>query len=177
MTKGFRFSAGLLLIVLATGCQALSRMGSATVQNDSDGQPCIGIESTEATRLGQPRVQAISVYVSGGEAKEPTLIWSFMKEPKAPGLSLKVDQCIPYGKTPVGMLSLVPPVPLTTGVVYLVSVNARLSDSSDPTRGYQGEFCLISDLPRPPRVHQILWDAKASKWQRDACFASGLSKK
>lgn len=177
MFHGSRLSAGLLLLALAAGCQALSRMGSATVQNDSDGQPCIGIESTAATKLGHPRVQAINVYVSGGEAKEPILIWSFMKEPKAVGLSLKADQCIPYGKTPVNMLSLVEPAPLTTGVVYLVSVNARLNDPSDSTRSYQGEFCLIPDLPRAPRVHQILWDAKAGKWQRDVCFSSSPSKK
>lgn len=69
------------------------------------------------------------------------------------------------------MKTLVSAIQLTPGVVYAVTIGARVNDSSDPTFAYRGEFCLLAKAEVGKQVHQVKWDEAAGVWRREVCFS------
>jgi hypothetical protein len=161
----------LVIFVLAcvhvTGCAARSRMGEVVV-TQSGSQPCFGLENTAATRQGQHRLWSIAVYQRSGDRPQP--VWVFTVAPQNQAVLMVPPVCVPYGQAPAQAAVSIAPIALETGVIYSVSVGARGTDASDPTLSYSGEFCLVRKASQPSTVHQIQWDAKAEKWQRDVCL-------
>ena len=155
-----------LIAALATGCAARSRMGEAVV-TQSGSQPCFGLESTAATRLGQHKLWSIAVYQRSVDKPQP--VWVLTLPPQNQPLLMTPPICVVYGQAPAQAAVTTAPSPLQPGLIYSVSVSARGTDASDPTRSYSGEFCLIRKGNQQVSVHQIQWDAGASKWQRDVC--------
>jgi hypothetical protein len=160
----------LVILVLAcahvTGCAARSRMGEVVV-TQSGSQPCFGLENTAATRQGQHRLWSIAVYKRSGDKPQP--VWVVTLAPQNQAQLIAPPVCVPYGQAPAQAAVSTAPIGLETGVLYSVSIGARGTDASDPTRSYSGEFCLIRKTSEPITVHQIQWDAQAEKWQRDIC--------
>jgi hypothetical protein len=175
LMRRFALVAGLLMLSMASGCAARSRMGAATIQPDVSGQPCFGIENTPATRSGGPVLESVTVSTQGGGQVASRPVWSFMIEPRRSGMPLMNAQCISYGRTPKGMRLLTESSPLEPGVVYVVSMGVRLADPDDSTQAYQGRFCLIPGSPKPG-VYEVLWDARAGQWMTAPCSAKPATK-
>ena len=157
----------VLIAAQATGCAARSRMGEAVV-TQSGSQPCFGLESTAATQLGQHKLWSIAVYQRSADKPQP--VWVFTLAPQAQALLMTPPICVVYGQAPAHAAVSTAPAPLQPGLVYSVSVGARGTDASDPTLSYSGEFCLTRKGNQQVSVHQVQWDAEASKWQRDVCL-------
>lgn len=157
----------VLAFVHVTGCAARSRMGEVVV-TQSGSQPCFGLENTAATRQGEHRLWSIAVYQRSGDKPQP--VWVFTLAPQNQTLLMTPPVCVPYGKVPAQAVVSTAPAVLEPGLIYSVSVGARGTDASDPTRSYSGEFCLLRKTSQPTTVHQIQWDAKTEKWQRDICL-------
>jgi hypothetical protein len=161
----------LVILALAcmhmTACAARSRMGEVVV-TQSGSQPCFGLESTAATRQGQHKLWSIAVYQRSTEKPQP--VWVFTLPPQAQAMLMTPPVCVPYGQAPVQAAIGTVAATLQVGSVYSVAVGARGTDNSDPTRSYSGEFCLVRKGNQQVAVHQIQWDAEASKWQRDVCL-------
>jgi hypothetical protein len=161
----------LMILVLAcahaAGCAARSRMGEVVV-TQSGSEPCFGLENTAATRQGEHRLWSIAVYQRSGDKPQP--VWVFTLAPQNQALFMAPPVCVLYGQAPAQAAVSTAPIALETGIVYSVSVGARGTDASDPTRSYSGEFCLLRKAGQPSTVYQIQWDAKAEKWQRNICL-------
>jgi hypothetical protein len=174
MTRQLTLLTGLLVLGLSCGCAARSRLEIATVQPDNSGQPCFGIKSTAMTREGRLTLQSVTVSTRGSAQAASRVMWSFMIEPRGDGLPLTDGRCISYGNTPPGMRLLTTSNPLQPGVVYVVSMMARVVDPNDSTQAYQRRFCVIPG-PSAPRVHEVVWNASAGRWMSDLCSASDPS--
>lgn len=160
--------ASFALVVLSlfgSACAARSGMGMAVVTQSAN-LPCFGIESTRATRLGNPQLQAISVSIADGEGKGSP-VWRAMVSPVAPRIPLPVGQCVQYGASlPDGQV-LEAPRPLVPGRVYSVTVNAVVEDPSEPVFLYRADFCMVRRPGQAVRVHLV--ERKEGKPQADAC--------
>ena len=157
-----------LVLVQTTGCAARSRMGEVVV-TQVGAQPCFGLENTAATRHGQHQLWSIAVYQRSGSDQRP--VWAFTLPPLAQAPLLTPPACVPYGETPAKATVKAAAAALQPGVVYLVSMSARGANPHDLTISYSGEFCLVPAAEQRPSVHQVQWDNKAGKWQRDVCDA------
>ncbi len=159
---------GTLLLLNACASDARSRQGRAVVTGVASGAPCFSIEDTSATRGGNPRLRALSVYAESGP--DTGKIWSYLVQPDSQGVPIQRSSCSAYGQMPADAQVLQQPSELIPGILYSVEMNVKLDDPTNPTFMYVAEFCLILQPDRTIRVHQVRWDKAAGKWQRDICL-------
>lgn len=153
--------------LLATPCVALSRMGEAVVRMDS-GKVCFAPAPGELGRPGASDIGAVFVTnVSAQPAKEA---WAVQLVYDAGPFRIPRGGCLAYGQQ-LPALHQVGPAELEPGVIYSAFLKPRLTDRQDSTRGFTAEFCLLRNADQTLRVHQIQWDDKAGRWQREACAA------
>ncbi len=74
--------------------------------------------------------------------------------------------CIAYGQTPSGAIGE-SAAKLQAGKFYTVHLNARSSDSSDPTRGYLAKFCLLVDAAGGRQLLPVKPGTRA--WRDEVC--------
>jgi hypothetical protein len=141
-------------------------MGQAQVRIDA-GKVCFAPASAETSRPGALDIQG--VFVTNMSVSPVQEVWAVRIARSAGPFQLKPGGCIPYGQEFQGQF-VVGPVELVRGTVYSVFLNSKLTDPYDSTRGFTAEFCLLEGPGQQPRVHQIQWDEKAGKWQRDICM-------
>lgn len=151
----------VLMLVMASGCAARSGMGTAVVSQAGE-VPCFGVESTVATRHGNPELQAISVTDQKGNP-----VWRFIFAPSAPGIPLAVGQCVQYGAKLPEMRVYVEPRQLEAGTLYTVMVNASVDDPQEAIHLYSARFCVVRQPGAAVRVHQI--ESKEGKPQAAVC--------
>jgi hypothetical protein len=155
-----------LALCAAGNAYATSRMGEAEVRMDR-GQVCFSPTAAELRRPGAADLRA--GVVTNMTAKPVSEVRAFKVAPEAMPISLADGACLPHGSN-VQVSQQTGPVGLAPGNVYQVLLLPKLSDRSDPARGFTAEFCLFRSPDQALRVHQVRWDEKAGKWQRDVCF-------
>lgn len=142
-------------------------MGEAVVRMDSD-KVCFAPAPGE---LGRPGASDIdSVFVTDTSTRPVREVWAAQLVYEAGPFRIPQGGCLAYGQQ-LPTLYLVGPAELVPGVIYSAFLKPRLLDRRDSTRGFTAEFCLLRNADQTLRVHQIKWDPKAEKWQREACTA------
>lgn len=141
---------------------AYSRMGDAEVRMQ-DGQPCFTITQNEAARAGAVRLQAVSL--ADPYRKPVRDFWKLVFDAASPP-TIPPAGCVVYGQAVDGAKGAPAPA-LQDGKVYEVYINGRTSDASDPTRGYQGRFCLQQDGVGARRVLAVSYGTRA--WRDGVC--------
>lgn len=136
---------------------AYSRMGEAEVRMQ-DGQPCFTVTQKEAARAGVVRLQAVSL--ADPYRKPVKEFWKLMFDAANPP-TIPPAGCVVYGQAVDGAPAL------QDGKVYEVHINGRTSDASDPTRGYEGRFCLQKDGVGGRRVVAVSYGTRA--WRDGVC--------
>lgn len=122
------------LIVLPA--QAARRVGEAEVRAGANGVPCFTISQREEERGGTPDFGSISVTAS--QDKLP--MWR-MAMPRERTFPVAWSMCIPYaGRVPA--LPQAPALPLESGKVYTVQIDARPGRGGAMPLRYQARFCL-----------------------------------
>ena len=155
----------LLLALSAWLCSACatSRRGEAEVRMEG-GKPCFTLTAKEAKR--DPGVRLQAVIVSDASSKPVAKAWSMSVDP-AQGAPMSNASCIAYGQVPPGAETRTPPAPLQPDRVYLVYLNGRPSDPSDPTHGYGAKFCLASDGAQGQRLVPLKIGSR--EWIDEVC--------
>jgi hypothetical protein len=122
------------LIVLPA--QAARRVGEAEVRAGANGVPCFTISQREEARGGAPDFGSISVTAS----QERLPVWR-MTMPRERTFPVAYSMCIPYaGRVPA--LPQAPALPLESGKVYTVQIDARPGKGAAMPLRYQARFCL-----------------------------------
>ncbi|UXH80110.1 hypothetical protein [Roseateles amylovorans] len=132
--------AFICLAVLVPPVAASSRMGPVEVSL-RDGRPCFSMTAKDWKRDPKQRFQAL--VVSDASEKPVTSVWEFQSV-SPDGIPITAGTCFGYGQTAPGTTST-DPAALKAGRVYSVSMNVSQSDSSDPTMGYVGTFCMAEE--------------------------------
>lgn len=116
--------------------QAARRVGEAEVRAGANGVPCFTISQREEGRAGTPDFGSISV--TAGQDKLP--MWR-MAMPRERTFPVAWSMCIPYaGRVPA--LPQAPALPLESGKVYAVQIDARPGKGGATPLRYQARFCL-----------------------------------
>lgn len=152
---------GTAVAALATSACATSRMGEADIRQE-EGTPCFTITQKEEQRAGTPRLMALSVY--DASVKPVTEVWWFTL-PDASPIPISSKICILYSQLPAGAEGI-KALPLIAGRVYEVFLNAKLADTTDPTFGYMGKFCLLTESTTTT-LHQLKPGTQG--WRDGAC--------
>jgi hypothetical protein len=155
----------ILSLGLAANACATSRMGEAVVRMQN-GQVCFAPADAELHRPGA--VDVVGVSVSDLTPPKATSVWHLQLPPNLAPLRLAQGECLAYGAKVASAIQS-EPAQLKPSTLYSVAIRSELRDSADPTRAFRAEFCLLVNPDQSLRVHQIRWDAKTGKWQRDAC--------
>ncbi|OWQ85721.1 hypothetical protein CDN99_21840 [Roseateles aquatilis] len=142
-------------------------MGDADVRLQ-DGQPCFTITPKEAARGPAIRLQSVSI--NDASTTPVGNVWWVMLDQKRLA-TMSPASCVPYGQTPEGATAKPAVAPdLQLGRVYEVHLNTRPSDSSDPTRGYLGKFCLMADGADGTNGRKLVQvKADSREWTEGVC--------
>lgn len=130
------------LLTLCLACltvlpaQAARRVGEAEVRAGANGVPCFTISQREEGRGGAPDFASISVTAS----QERVSMWR-MAMPRARTFPVAWSMCIPYAGR-VLALPQTPALPLESGKVYTVRIDARPGKGGAMPLRYQARFCL-----------------------------------
>jgi len=140
----FSFSDSVMksLLTLCLAClvvlpaQAARRVGEAEVRAGANGVPCFTIAQHEETRGGTPDFGSITVTAT----QERSPMWR-MTMPRERTFPVANSMCIPYaGRVPA--LPQAPALPLESGKVYTVQIDARPGKGAAMPLRYQARFCL-----------------------------------
>lgn len=150
-----------VVAVLAANACATSRMGETDIRQE-EGTPCFTITKKEENRARTARLMALSVYDIS--VKPVTEVWKFAL-PVAMFMPISSETCIHYGQLPSGADGI-KALPLVAGRVYEVFLNVKLVDTTDPTFGYMGKFCLLTESTTTT-LHQLKPGTQG--WRDGAC--------
>jgi hypothetical protein len=156
----------VLSFCLAANACATSRMGDAVVRMQN-GRLCFAPADAELQRPGA--VDVVGISVSDMTPPKATSVWHLQLPPKVAPLKLTPGGCFAYGAKVDGAVQS-EPAQLKPATIYSVAIRSELKNPADSTRAFKAEFCLLVNQDQSTRVHQIQWDEKAGKWQRDVCF-------
>lgn len=152
-------SIGLLSVTSTFGN---SKLGSAEVRQ-LNGDPCFSITQSDANRGKHFLLNSLTVY--DATVKPPKEVWSFNLPPAAPHKIIPAT-CIPYGQALLKSESM-KAVPLASGRIYEVYINASSSSPTDPTFVYEAKFCVLDQPKDGTTIHQIIFD---KAWRYEPCF-------
>jgi hypothetical protein len=102
-----------------------------------------------------------------------TPVWSieFLKDSPASQLSPSV--CIPYGHADAASMKVRKPAQLLQPhQAYSFFFNAFVAKEQGKgfvNRVYRGNFCIVLDAQRQPKVRQVVYDAASGEWLWNAC--------
>ncbi len=155
-------AAAILAMAATMGCSASTRIADAVV-TEHEQQPCFGTGSADQ----MSRLQAVIV---SDVTKTPAVtIWDATLDGAA--FANPARACITYGERPPGTGNADRITPrLQPGHIYHVFLNVRRENASDPTSGYEAEFCLKTGADtQKVIVHQIQWDKKLRRKPYEEC--------
>lgn len=159
------------LLTLCLAClavlpaQAARRVGEAEVRAGANGVPCFTISQREEARGGTPDFEAITVTGSAGRLA----MWR-MTMPGERTFPVAHSMCIPYaGRVPA--LPQAPALPLASGEVYTVRIDARPGRNGAMPLRYQARFCLAQRPGGRTAVHNIGASDRAGRFMY-GCLAS-----
>jgi hypothetical protein len=154
---------GVFLGSVVAGACANSRMGDAEVRQEFSA-PCFTITLKEEQRTSEAiRLQAL--IVTDMSTKPSVRVWSFRLQSNHLK-HISSNDCIIYDKAPLDSSDIVKAIPLKSGKVYEVFLNARSADESDSTFGYKAKFCLLNQNDGKVKVHQLHYK---DGWHEEVC--------
>ena len=129
--------------------QAARRVGEAQVRAGANGVPCFTISLREEQRGGRPDFASVTVTA----IQEKNAMWR-MVMPRERTFPVAHSMCIPYaGRVPA--LPQAPALPLESGKVYTVRIDARPGKSVAMPLRYAARFCLTGQPNGGTLVHHI----------------------
>jgi hypothetical protein len=138
-----------LACLIALPAQAARRVGEAEVRAGANGVPCFTISQREEDRGGTPNFQSITVTGDAGKLA----MWR-MAMPGERTFPVAHSMCVPYaGRVPA--LPQAPALPLESGKVYTVQIDARPGKGGAMPLRYQARFCLARRPAGGTLVHHI----------------------
>ena len=139
-----------------------SRLGSAAVRQINN-TPCFSITDSDINRDKPFQLSALTVY--DATVKPSKEVWSFILPPETPQ-KITSATCISYGQAPLKSESM-KAIPLASGRIYEVYINASNSDPTDPTFAYEAKFCVLDQPNNGKTIHRIIFD---KAWRYEPCF-------
>jgi hypothetical protein len=136
-----------------------------------DKTPCFSVADTAETRAAPVELAVLEVnQINDGKY---TPVWSieFLKDSPASQLSPSV--CIPYGHADAASMKVRKPAQLLQPhQAYSFFFNAFVAKEQGKgfvNRVYRGNFCIVLDAQRQPKVRQVVYDAASGEWLWNAC--------
>ena len=162
-----------LFLTLCLAClimlpaQAARRLGEAEVRAGANGVPCFTISQREEERGGAPNFQSVTVMDSEGRLA----MWR-MTMPGERTFPVAYSMCIPYaGRVPA--LPQAPALPLESGKVYTVQIDARPGKGGAMPLRYQTRFCMARRPGGGTVVHHIGATDRAGRFMYGCLPSSG----
>ena len=150
----------------AAGCRQPAKMYQDAQVRIVDSQVCFSVSASEEAQRTPPTIAAISVskYTeNGGDT-----MWQWIT-PNKPSITLRPEDCIPYGYRGGEVVNVGATSALRTGGRYHVAINSDIPNPA--TRGdrwlnrmYSRDFCLVSAPDGGMDVVLVPRSAGALQW-------------
>jgi hypothetical protein len=161
----------LLCPIWACGTPELGRYQQGRI-SQIENTPCFSVADTAETRAAQVELAVLEVnQINDGKY---TPVWSieFLKD--SPASQLSPSACIPYGYVDAVSMKIIKSAQqLQPYQAYSFFFNAFVAKEQGKglvNRVYRGNFCIVLNELRQPKVRQVVYDATLGEWLWNVCL-------